>query len=125
MPSIQSALMSQSLPLSEAFAGGDSKPKTVGPDQEKAAKDFESVFTSMLLKEMRKTLEPTSLFGEDSSDIYGGLFDQFMGQHVADAGGIGIAKVVLESMKHLTAAPKNPTTLPVTKTATPSSVTKP
>lgn len=104
MSSIQTALLSQPLPLSESaasspFAAKDKKSLPM-PSQspEKVAKDFEGVFTSMMLKEMRKTLEPGSLFGEDSSDIYGGLFDQFLGQHMADSGGIGLARMIQESL---------------------------
>ena len=98
MSSIQSALLAQPLPLSETTASTpfQSKAKLANPaqDPEKVAKDFESVFTTMMLKEMRNTLEPGSLFGEDSSDIYGGMFDQFLGQHMADTGGIGLAKMI-------------------------------
>ena len=49
---------------------------------------------SMLLKEMRQTLEPGALFGGDSSDSFGGIFDLYLGKHVAEAGGLGIAGMV-------------------------------
>lgn len=99
MSSIQTALMSQPLPLSQASGPGFAQPTPQGAGPAKAAKDFESVFTSMLLKEMRSSLEEGSLFGEDTSDIYGGLFDQFMGQHMTDAGGLGMAKMVQEALE--------------------------
>ncbi len=61
----------------------------------RAAVEFESVFVSQLLKEMRQTLEPGVLFGSDPGEIYGGLFDLFIGKHVAESGGsLGIARMV-------------------------------
>ncbi|WP_084760151.1 rod-binding protein [Zavarzinella formosa] len=70
---------------------------SLGKDQKHAAnmaKDFESLFLSVLLKGMRQTLEPDSLFPGDSGDVMGGLFDQFMGQHLANAGGVGLAATI-------------------------------
>jgi Rod binding domain-containing protein len=69
------------------------------PSLKDAAQGFESVFLSMLLKEMRQTLEPGSLFGNDSSDIYGGLFDQFMAQHLAQGKGMGLAQALLKQLE--------------------------
>jgi flagellar protein FlgJ len=58
---------------------------------EQAAKMVESMFTSMLLKEMRSTIGSEDGFAGDPSDTIGGLFDQYMGDHLAESGGIGIA----------------------------------
>jgi Rod binding domain-containing protein len=69
------------------------------PSLKDAAQGFESVFLSMLLKEMRQTLGPGSLFGSDSSDIYGGLFDQFMAQHLAQGKGMGLAQALLRQLE--------------------------
>lgn len=54
------------------------------------ARQFESLFMAQLCKEMRQTLEPGGLFGEDPGDVMGGMFDLFMGKHMAAAGGIGL-----------------------------------
>jgi peptidoglycan hydrolase FlgJ len=59
-----------------------------------AAQGFESMFLSLLLKEMRQTLDPGGLFSQDTSDIHGGLFDMYLGQHLSQAGGIGIGALV-------------------------------
>ena len=42
---------------------------------------------------MRQTLDQDDggLFPGDTGDVQGGLFDQFMGQHLANAGGFGLA----------------------------------
>jgi Rod binding domain-containing protein len=69
------------------------------PSLKDAAQGFESVFLSMLLKEMRQTLGPGSLFGNDSSDIYGGLFDQFMAQHLAQGKGMGLAQALMKQLE--------------------------
>jgi len=69
------------------------------PSLKAAAQEFESVFLSMLLKEMRKTLEPGSLFSNDNSDIYGGLFDQFMAQHMAQGKGMGLAQALMKQLE--------------------------
>jgi flagellar protein FlgJ len=61
---------------------------------EQAAVGFESIFVSQLLKEMRQTLEPGTLFGEDGGDVYGGMFDLHLAQHLARGGVLGIADMV-------------------------------
>lgn len=63
-------------------------------DIQQTAEDFESLFMSLLLKEMRETLEPGALFGEQGGDVYGGLFDSYLGQHLARGGSLGIAQAV-------------------------------
>ncbi len=65
---------------------------------EQIAKGFESMFFSMLCKEMRGTLEPGTLFGGDQGDVLGGLFDQFMGEHMAQGGGLGIAAMIRKQL---------------------------
>jgi Rod binding domain-containing protein len=67
------------------------------------AKGFEGLFMSLVLKEMRKTLEPNGLFGKDAGDVQGGLFDMYMGQHLAQSGSLGLARMLqhqLDSRGH-------------------------
>ena len=59
-----------------------------------AAEQFESIFFSMLIKEMRQTLQE-GLFGGESSDSFGALFDQHMGSHLASGAGLGVRDLVL------------------------------
>jgi flagellar protein FlgJ len=64
------------------------------------AKEMEATFLSMLLKEMRQTLEPDGgLFPGDSGDVHGGLFDMYLGRHLADAGGVGMAAALIRQMQ--------------------------
>ena len=100
-------MISNSLPLPES-AGITHSPSR--PLQEKAAaqvaQDFESVFASMLLKEMRQSLEPGTLFGEDSGDVYGGLFDRFIGEQMSKGKGLGMSRMVQDSIERLQQAAK-------------------
>ncbi len=76
-----------------------------------AAKEMEATFLSMLLKQMRETLEPDGgLFAGDTGDVQGGLFDLYMSRHLADAGGVGMAAALLRQMQET--APKKYTDAP-------------
>ena len=61
---------------------------------EKTAGEFEGVFLSLLLKEMRGTLQNGGFFGEEGSDTFGGMFDLFLGQHLAKSTPLGIADMI-------------------------------
>jgi len=65
---------------------------------EDTAKQFEAVFLSMLLKQMRESLEPDGLFAGDTGDVQGGLFDFYLGKHLADAGGVGFAAAIVKQL---------------------------
>ena len=74
------------------------------------ATEMEATFLSMLLKEMRQTLDPDGgLFPGDSGDVQGGLFDLYMSKHLADGGGIGLATALVRQMQAATpkTAPTN------------------
>lgn len=60
------------------------------------AQEFEGIFLSLLTKELRETLEGGGLFGEETSDAYGGMFDMFMGQHLASSQPLGIASLWID-----------------------------
>ena len=69
-----------------------------GASSEKVAADFEGLFVSQLLKEMRSTLED-GLFAGEGSDAYGGLFDMYLSQHISQTGGLGIKDAILSSIE--------------------------
>ena len=60
----------------------------------KVAKQFEGMFASMLIKQMRQTMDGESMFGQDSGDVLGGMFDQFIKAHLADKESLGIGEMV-------------------------------
>lgn len=62
------------------------------------ARQFEGLFVSMLVKEMRSSSSGEGLFPGDNSDTYGGMFDQYIGQYIADHGGIGLSEFISASM---------------------------
>src|SRR5690349_6057739 len=64
--------------------------------RQQIATDFESVFLSTLLKQMRQSVDGDGLFAGDSSDTYGGMFDMFMGKHLAANGGLGVRDMILK-----------------------------
>lgn len=76
------------------------KVPTEAKKAEAVAKDFESLFVSQLLKQMRQPGSGSGgMFGSDSADVYGGLFDFFMGKHLADAGGLGLAASIQAQLR--------------------------
>lgn len=76
--------------------------------------EFESMFLSQLLKEMRAGLQPGGMFAGDKADIQGGLFDLIMSKHLAEAGGVGLASRVQQLVK--TTAPSGNTSSNATNT---------
>lgn len=64
-----------------------------------AAREFEAVFTSLLLKQMRQSLSGESLIPSDNGDVVGGMFDLYLGQHISAAGGLGLTEMLQRSME--------------------------
>lgn len=62
---------------------------------ESLGKEFESVFVSMLLKEMRQSLDE-GFFGGEETDSFGGMFDLFVGQHISQTSPLGIANMLTD-----------------------------
>lgn len=73
-----------------------------------AARQFESLVLSMLVKEMRKTL-PEGLFGETpGASVFEGLFDQMMGEELASGRGLGLADQLLADAARYQGPPASP-----------------
>ncbi len=97
VPGLLSLPMAPNGPALDTLAGA---AHAKGPHAVDAvAKDFESMFLSLVLKEMRQTLQSGSFFGEDNSDVYGGLFDLYLSRHLAQAGGFGIAPMLKHQLE--------------------------
>jgi Rod binding domain-containing protein len=80
----------------DAMGAGSIHAESGRQQIEAVGTEFEGVFLSMMLKEMRNSLENGGFFGEESSDTYGGMFDLFIGKHLAEAKPLGIADLLLE-----------------------------
>ena len=80
-----------------------SEAKARDPQALKAvAKQFESLFTQMLLKSMREANKSfsngDSLFGSDQADFYQDMFDQQMSVHLSEGQGLGLADVLVRQL---------------------------
>jgi peptidoglycan hydrolase FlgJ len=99
-----SMLLDAAAPFRGASESGMSTPILDATGSQDVGEQFESVFVSMLLKEMRQTSSEDGMFAGDSADVYGGLFDTFLGQHVAANGSFGIADLVNQQISPKAAA---------------------
>ncbi len=72
------------------LTGDERQPRGSEAD---VARDFEALFVSMMIKEMRQAGSEEGLFAGDASDTFGGLFDTFMGEHIAAGRGIGLSRL--------------------------------
>ncbi len=64
---------------------------------EKAIRDFEGLFMSMMIKELRQTSSGDGLFPGDASDTYGGMFDMMLGNQLAAGKGLGLESLFRSS----------------------------
>ena len=67
-------------------------PGTSGRSTQEVKQQFESVMISMLLKTMRQSMSQ-DMFAGDSSDTFGGMFDLYLGQHMAEVQGLGLSSL--------------------------------
>jgi peptidoglycan hydrolase FlgJ len=64
-----------------------------------AAKQFEAVFTNMLLKSMRATLPKDGMFDNEATELYTGMLDQQLAQQIGGKG-LGLADVMVRQLTH-------------------------
>ena len=62
------------------------------------ARQFESLFTGMLLKSMRAATPKDSLMGSDQQDFYQDMFDQQMATHLSHGKGLGLADMLVQQL---------------------------
>ena len=81
-----------------AVSKGPGSGNSVKSDRaQEAIEKFEGLFMSMMIKQLRETSSGEGLFPGDASDTYGGMFDMFLGDHLASAGSIGIGQLFRSS----------------------------
>ena len=67
-----------------------------------AARQFESLFTQMLLKSMReanKSFGEDSLFGSDQGEMYQDMFDDQMAMQLSKGKGLGLADMLVKQLQ--------------------------
>jgi peptidoglycan hydrolase FlgJ len=64
------------------------------------ARQFESLFTTMMLKSMRQATPEDSLFGSDQQDFYQDMFDQQMAVQLSHGKGLGLADMLVKQLMH-------------------------
>jgi len=87
------------LSKAKAIAGSSEAQK------EKFAKDFESVFISKLLDEMKNTVGDWGLEKDSVTKQVNGMFWMYLSQDMANNGGFGMWKDIKQSLDNL--EPKN------------------
>ena len=63
-----------------------------------AARQFESLFTSMMLKSMRDATPKDSLMGSDQQDFYQEMFDSQLATQLSKGKGLGLADVLVQQL---------------------------
>ena len=79
-----------------------------------AARQFESLFTQMLLKSMReanKSFGEDSLFGSDQGEMYQDMFDDQIAMQLSKGKGLGLADMLIKQLAG-TAAPQETSETP-------------
>lgn len=86
-----------------------------------AARQFESLFTQMLLKSMReanKSFGEDSLFGSDQADMYQDMFDDQIAMQMSKGKGLGLADMLVRQLQGGVTGTQQPTAVGA-PTATP------
>ncbi len=78
---------------------GSSKNGLTPGQQVEVANAFESVFLSLLVKQLRQAAGEEGLFAGDKSDTFGGIFDLYMGQHLSQVSDLGIGTMVTDAFE--------------------------
>src|SRR5688572_11886464 len=70
------------------------------------ARQFESVFVTMMMKSMRDALPKDGLFSSSQMDTYQEMFDQQLSLDLSKEGGLGLASIIERQISR-TIAPDN------------------
>jgi Rod binding domain-containing protein len=98
---LRSALDFQGLGKLRAQAA-QTKDAANNPALRKAAEQFESMFLQIMIKTMREATasnEEGDLMGSSTTKTYEALFDQEIAQEMAKKGGVGLAKMLVQSFE--------------------------
>jgi len=82
-----------------AAVSPESRPETSDQQLQATCAQMESLFLNHLLAKMRSTIEKTDLFGGGrSEEMYTSMLDSEIARNLAEAGGIGLAKVLRQQL---------------------------
>jgi peptidoglycan hydrolase FlgJ len=82
--------------------------KTQSPESlREAARQFESLFTQMMLKSMRSATPQDSLFGSDQQEFYQDMFDTQMSTQLSKGKGLGLADMLVKQLMQAGVSPEN------------------
>jgi len=94
------------------FSGLEGLRKSVKADDPNAlrqvARQFESLFTSMMLKSMRDAKLGDGLGDSQETDLYQGMYDQQISLQLAQGKGIGLADMLVQQLTRSGAPAPNP-----------------
>lgn len=65
---------------------------------QEAAKQFESLFVTMMVKAMRDTLPKDGMFASSNMDSYQEMFDQQLALDLSRKGGLGMADLIARQL---------------------------
>jgi flagellar protein FlgJ len=65
-----------------------------------AARQFESLFTSMMLKSMRAANFKDPIFGSDQADLYQEMYDDQVASEMSKGKGLGLADMLVQQLRH-------------------------
>ena len=71
-----------------------------GSNPVEAARKFEAYLAQIMLREMRKTVPEGGLFSGPAMDTFVDMFDQAMGERIAEGGRLGLAQQLTRAMGH-------------------------
>src|SRR4051812_24485871 len=71
-------------------------PKTL----REVSRQFESLFTKMMLESMRSASMGDPMFGSDQADMYQGMMDDQMAVQLSSGRGIGLADMLFRQLSH-------------------------
>jgi Rod binding domain-containing protein len=83
--------------LFQQASAGNADEATQTQAKQQVAEQFEGVFVSMLLKQLRESLDE-GIFGGEKSDTFGAMFDMYLGEHISTGSNLGIRNVVLTQL---------------------------
>jgi peptidoglycan hydrolase FlgJ len=82
-----------------ALSGLKRDAKAATPEAlRETARQFEGLFTNMMLKSMRQATPKDDMFGSDQQDFYQDMFDQQMSVQLSKGKGLGLADMLVKQL---------------------------